>query len=175
MSWTLEAEQIVREKWIQGHTGPEISQFLSEIGIIKSRNAVIGKAHRLGLRRSQSETLEEVPQVEVKKSKPKPKPKPKKKAAARPRPSPRVNKVDCGDGVSIWDLEPNSCRWPIGSERGADQRFCGAPAENSISGDGPPYCCDHIKLAISHWTPEQREAHSQRMKEYHTKRKNQGR
>ena len=45
MSWTDEKVQKLRELWTKGHTASEIAGMLGET----TRNAVIGKAHRLNL------------------------------------------------------------------------------------------------------------------------------
>ena len=45
MSWTEEKVQKLRELWTKGHTASEIAGMLGET----TRNAVIGKAHRLNL------------------------------------------------------------------------------------------------------------------------------
>ena len=45
MSWTDEKVNKLREFWTKGHTASEIARMLGET----TRNAVIGKAHRLNL------------------------------------------------------------------------------------------------------------------------------
>ena len=45
MSWTPERESKLKELWKKGHTASEIASLLGET----TRNAVIGKAHRLKL------------------------------------------------------------------------------------------------------------------------------
>ena len=45
MSWTPEREKKLKELWQKGHTASEIASLLGET----TRNAVIGKAHRLNL------------------------------------------------------------------------------------------------------------------------------
>ena len=45
MSWTDEKVQKLRELWDKGHTASKIANMLGET----TRNAVIGKAHRLNL------------------------------------------------------------------------------------------------------------------------------
>ena len=47
MSWTPEREDKLRELWKKGHSGREIASILTGT----TRNAVIGKAHRLKLER----------------------------------------------------------------------------------------------------------------------------
>jgi GcrA cell cycle regulator len=95
MSWTDERIERLKDLWSQGVTA---SQIADELGGV-SRNAVIGKAHRLGLQSRPSpvkaneadvpaETAEK-PRAEAKAPKPKaapPEPEPKK--AAKPAPEP---------------------------------------------------------------------------------------
>ena len=45
MSWTEEKVEKLKELWGKGKTASQIAQILGEV----SRNAVIGKAHRLNL------------------------------------------------------------------------------------------------------------------------------
>ena len=45
MSWTPERENKLKELWKKGHTASQIASMLGET----TRNAVIGKAHRLNL------------------------------------------------------------------------------------------------------------------------------
>ena len=79
MSWTDERIATLKKMWEGGSTA---SQIADELGGV-SRNAVIGKAHRLGLKSRPSP----VKAAEKKKAAPKPKPAPKpvaKKPAPRP-------------------------------------------------------------------------------------------
>ncbi len=72
MSWTDERIDRLKELWSKGMTA---SQIADELGAV-SRNAVIGKAHRLGLQSRPSP---------VKANDPAPAPKPKPKAAEEPK------------------------------------------------------------------------------------------
>ena len=45
MSWTEEKVEKLRDLWSKGHTASQIAEVLGET----TRNAVIGKAHRLNL------------------------------------------------------------------------------------------------------------------------------
>ena len=45
MSWTPEREEKLKELWKKGHTASELANILQNT----TRNAVIGKAHRLNL------------------------------------------------------------------------------------------------------------------------------
>ena len=79
MSWTEERTATLKRLWEGGSTATEIAKELGDV----SRNAVIGKAHRLGLKSRPSPV-----KAAEKKAAPKPKPAPKKKAAPAPAPSP---------------------------------------------------------------------------------------
>ena len=76
MSWTEERTATLKRMWEGGSTATEIAKELGEV----SRNAVIGKAHRLGLKSRPSP----VKSADKKKAAPKAKPAPKKKAAPAP-------------------------------------------------------------------------------------------
>ena len=83
MSWTDERIATLKKMWEGGSTASQIAEELGGV----SRNAVIGKAHRLGLKSRPSP----VKAAEKKKAAPKAKPAPKpaaKKAAPRPVPKP---------------------------------------------------------------------------------------
>ena len=45
MSWTTERERKLKDLWKKGHTASQIAEMLGNT----TRNAVIGKAHRLSL------------------------------------------------------------------------------------------------------------------------------
>ena len=81
MSWTEERTATLKRMWEGGATATEIAKELGEV----SRNAVIGKAHRLGLksRPSPVKTADKTKPAASKPAKPAPKPK-----AAKPAPAP---------------------------------------------------------------------------------------
>jgi GcrA cell cycle regulator len=81
MSWTDERIERLKTMWTQGSTASQIAEELGGV----SRNAVIGKAHRLGLESRPSP----VKAGEEKERKPKPAPAPRAaKPAAAPKPAP---------------------------------------------------------------------------------------
>src|SRR5262245_63318937 len=77
MSWTEERIERLKKMW---HEGATASQIADELGGV-SRNAVIGKAHRLGLEQRPS-PVKPGEEKEVKKASPAP-------AAATPKPAPK--------------------------------------------------------------------------------------
>src|SRR5436190_15392589 len=89
MSWTEERIERLRAMWTKGATA---SQIADELGGV-SRNAVIGKAHRLGLESRPSPV--KPGEEKEKKAKPAPAPKaakqaPSPKAAPAPSPEPKA-------------------------------------------------------------------------------------
>ena len=77
MSWTDERVELLKKMWGEGQSA---SQIAKELGGV-TRNAVIGKVHRLGLSNRATGTPS---------SKPEAKAKPAPKAEAKPRPSPKT-------------------------------------------------------------------------------------
>lgn len=93
MSWTDERVEILKKMWGEGQSA---SQIAKELGGV-TRNAVIGKVHRLGLSNragsagAKAAAKEKAPKAEAKKPAPAPtaKPQPKTESAAPP-PQPKV-------------------------------------------------------------------------------------
>ena len=93
MSWTDERVEILKKMWGEGQSA---SQIAKELGGV-TRNAVIGKVHRLGLSNragsagAKAAAKEKTPKAEAKKPAPAPaaKPQPKTESAAPP-PQPKV-------------------------------------------------------------------------------------
>lgn len=135
MSWTDERVALLKQLWGEGKTAAQIAK---ELGNGVTRNAVIGKAHRLKLsgRVSPIQQNEKTP-VAKKEQTPQ---QPIKKIIAgnsNTKP-PKTSK----NGVKLADLKEKMCRWPVGDPREADFHFCG---ENAIP--GLPYCETHAKIA----------------------------
>ena len=122
MEWTDERVQRLSELWTAGYSARRIAEILGDV----TRNAVIGKANRLGLskptkssitrRRKLEEDSEKVREEEV--------------------------VVGPEGGVSILTLTTSSCRWPIGHPGEENFFFCGARTK-----PGQPYCEGHSRLA----------------------------
>ncbi|CAN5414655.1 GcrA family cell cycle regulator [soil metagenome] len=94
MGWTEERIETLRKMWEAGQTASQIAEELGGV----SRNAVIGKAHRLGLQSRPSPVKPNEP--EAKAAAPAPKPVEAKPAAPRPAAppaAPAAAPVDAGD------------------------------------------------------------------------------
>ena len=142
MSWTDDRVSILKKLWGDGHTAAEIAKQLGGV----TRNAVIGKAHRLKLsnrvspiqqnkkpanKNTPRKTVEKVKVVSST---------PVSKVAAPT--TTKAEAVSSGTLYSLLDLKPRMCRWPSGDPREEGFGFCG---ETSIS--GIPYCEEHAKVA----------------------------
>jgi GcrA cell cycle regulator len=153
MKWDENEIRILTQMWNNGYSSSIIA---NDLGC--TRNAVIGKAHRLGLP-SRDTTVRD----EYKKRK---RIQRKRKEALAPAPvipvslshepldiRPVVNVEEKRAGVSLLDLKENMCRWPIGDPREDDFHFCGCPIkpENGRK----PYCEKHAKIAYT-YVPKRR-------------------
>lgn len=155
LSWTEERVALLRRLWEDGQSASKIAAQLGGV----TRNAVIGKVHRLGLagRVKAGEDASVTPAKPVEAEKPvvvalAPEPVP----AASHRPTPefppvvppaRPAAVDpvsipVSQRVTIMDLRESMCRWPLGDPTTPEFRFCGA---RSIT--GLPYCTHHAEIA----------------------------
>lgn len=130
MSWTDERVALLRKLWGEGKTAAEIANALGDV----TRNAVIGKAHRLKLSNRVSPIQQNVKKVA-------PAPKPANSRGAPRKPVIREQDIKIM-GVAMTELTPRMCRWPVGDPKEADFKFCGC-----ASAPGLPYCSDHGKIA----------------------------
>ncbi|HZF75163.1 MAG TPA: GcrA family cell cycle regulator [Acetobacteraceae bacterium] len=138
MDWTAEAIDRLRGLWAEGHSTAEIGR---RMGI--SKNAVVGKAHRLNLparpspiRREPAEGQARMPRSAAARPAARP---------AVPRPSPVPVMVAAAPTV-VRRFPPLSaaraCCWPIGEPGTKEFRFCSAEATS-----GKPYCAQHASVA----------------------------
>ncbi len=167
MGWTEQQIQTLKKMWGNGHSASDIAKYLGG-GI--TRNAVIGKAHRLKLSAgvAAARTMPEPPSkvngvvmASIKKISGN-----KKTAAAAPRtmmrtmptstvvsepalrpslrePLPRpIDMIKRSEGIPVTKAGERHCRWPIGDPRSPDFRFCGCETV-----EGLPYCTEHARVA----------------------------
>lgn len=124
ISWTDERLEKLKSLWKKGLS---ISQIGEELGV--TRNAIAGKAHRIGLPKRQSPIA----------ASSSPRKAPRKPAAAEPdRPLPlrlALRKIN-------WSR--SSCVWPSGDPKTVEFSFCGERIE-----PGKPYCAAHCTEAYT--------------------------
>ena len=143
MSWTEERIQELRDLWQAGHSASQIGAMM---GV--SKNAVVGKAHRLKLPARPSP-------IRAQGSKPRPAPKPRTPrpvALRRPAPAPEAPPRIAPRPVRAHG-GTKECLWPIGDPGDVDFHFCGADPV-----PGRPYCEAHCAKAYIVKTRERSEA-----------------
>ena len=151
MAWTDERIAQLKAGWEGGMTASQIAEALGE-GV--TRNAVIGKAHRLGLesRPSPVKNADEV--IEIPATKPATVAAPAlativaSAAIARPTPAKKPVRTGKAARTTLLDLNDKMCKWPIGHPSDADFHFCGKNAQA-----GFPYCTEHCLLAYQAQLP----------------------
>ena len=154
MAWTQEREDLLRKLWLQGLSASQIAYVMAGV----TRNAVIGKAHRMGLPKRSPSTSHR-PKPRVQRGKPslafvsgKPAPKP---APADIRYRKRVDldveqsifetehsSVSAEERRTLMTLTARSCKWPIGDPAEPDFHFCSRDADH-----GRSYCELHNRMA----------------------------
>jgi GcrA cell cycle regulator len=152
-TWSSERIELMKRCF---HSGLSCSQIASEIGV--TRNAVIGKMHRLGLSRPKEIAESQTEHIRAAKLARPIRPmgwRPKRARLsisaqqemlttafpAAPAPAEDVP-IHGGRGCTLLELGEGKCRWPISNPGAADFCFCGnAPVE------GLPYCPGHARMA----------------------------
>ncbi|WP_455476011.1 GcrA family cell cycle regulator [Bartonella sp. B17] len=166
MGWTYERVELLKKLWSEGLSA---SQIAAQLGGV-SRNAVIGKVHRLKLP-GRGKTAQAVSRVQ-------------KTLAGSNLSASRVRRttstilptsvapssagtatlkvafvaedvtavdmqeksnvvVPISRHLNLLQLSENTCRWPVGDPLSSDFYFCGAD-----SGESSPYCAFHAKIAF---------------------------
>lgn len=149
--WTDERVELLKKLW---NDGLSASQIAAELGGI-TRNAVIGKVHRLGLSGRAKAASSSIPRQR------------KTRAPSqmfrtmRPavrgntalathllpdlEPEPEImlveNIVPIGQRCTLLELSDSKCRWPIGDPGQPDFFFCGGTTAGSL-----PYCSYHCRV-----------------------------
>ncbi len=136
--WTDDAVETLIRLWRQG----DISAAMIARRLGVTRNAVLGKIHRLGLaqpRRPRPAAVAPPPRP----AKPRPALSARRAPASAPvRTSPQT-RAEIGPGLvaRLEDLSTRACHWPLGDPQAADFTFCGRQAETG------PYCPAHAGVA----------------------------
>lgn len=115
--WTDERLEQLKALWGEGLS---ITQIGLKLGV--SRNAVVGKVHRMGLPKRQSPI--------VRSANPKHDDRPIQRRRAVP--------------LTLEQWDRNTCSWPIGDPKTDNFSFCGATVE-----PGRPYCSQHCAVAYT--------------------------
>ncbi|MFI5015635.1 MAG: GcrA family cell cycle regulator [Hyphomicrobiales bacterium] len=152
MSWDGERVELLRKLWQDGISASRIA---AQLGAGITRNAVIGKVHRLGLAgrakpttasgaarpkrvavphatqktvalRGNTVMLREIVVAEA------------YEAAVLPE----AVVIPISERVTITELRDNMCRWPLGDPLTPEFRYCGTKCDPAV-----PYCVPHGRMA----------------------------
>lgn len=143
--WTEERVETLKKLWADGYSASQIAMQLRGV----TRNAVVGKVHRLGLpaRPTTSRRKRHRPRLH---------------SAVKPMAVRAAEQIDVdrqkvfelmldtpeelvippAERKTIDKLEPHHCRWPIGDPRSPDFHFCG---KHRV--EGKSYCEHHVRRA----------------------------
>lgn len=117
-TWSDERVELLKTLWTSGKTAAQIA---TELGDGLTRNAIIGKAHRLGLSGRIT---------------------PVTKKIDKPLPPEVHDEVAKDGGISLLELTEKTCRYPFGDPKKSNFHFCGGS-----SLPGLPYCGEHAEIS----------------------------
>ncbi len=162
MGWTEERVELLKKLWADGLSASQIAGRLGGI----TRNAVIGKVHRLGLAGRATTSRMRSPRLRRHVGHVAPRPAPAARVQFRTHgntalkpvfapveqrmpalalvPSP-VEELNAPPvlRVDLLDLKECMCRWPIGDPQSEDFHFCGRQKRA-----GSSYCEHHSRIAF---------------------------
>jgi GcrA cell cycle regulator len=146
MGWTDERVELLKKLWADGLSA---SQIAAELGGI-TRNAVIGKVHRLGLSGRAKSPSSASPRPR------KPRASSQMLRVSRPairgntalaydydlEPEPELLEIPFEQRKTLLQLNEHTCRWPVGDPGSGDFYFCGGDTGSEL-----PYCGYHCRVA----------------------------
>ena len=130
--WTDERVEQLKSLWSEGLSASQIARQLGGV----TRNAVIGKVHRLGLAgranaaRGERIRLPSTPKLSL------------KPAARQPVVEEDPVVMEDGSFATVLTINDRMCRWPIGDPSEHEFHFCGRKPKS-----GSPYCEAHARKA----------------------------
>jgi len=144
MGWTDERVETLKKLWLDGLSA---SQIAKQLGQGVTRNAVIGKVHRLGLSGRAAPSKPARPAFRA--------PRPARPAVAatpvqrrlvseRPahvEPAPVYVRDEQPGTATVLTLGAHMCKWPIGDPSDTGFTFCGRRASDRA------YCVEHARVA----------------------------
>ena len=147
--WTEDRVGALKKLWLEGQSA---SQIAKQLGGGVTRNAVIGKVHRLGL--SGRATPSQPARAAFRTTRPRPAPQPaqapsapRRIEAVQPRPAAAAAPAvpapmpDLPGTATVMTLGAHMCKWPIGDPSSAEFSFCGRRASEGV------YCVEHARVA----------------------------
>ena len=151
LTWSDDRVEQLKKLW---ESGLSASQIAAELGAV-TRNAVIGKVHRLGLSGRAKTPASTAPR-------PRKAPRPAQHMMRVSRPVSRGNTalahvfevemesdpiahdnvVPMSQRRTLVELNEATCRWPIGDPSSTEFFFCGGKSLHAL-----PYCAQHSRIA----------------------------
>ena len=134
MNWSEDRVEQLKNLWTEGLSASQIARALGGV----TRNAVIGKVHRLGLAGRASPYRAERPRLPMA---------PKMPSVRTHVPALPVVEEDPltlsdGSHATVLTISDRMCRWPIGDPAATEFHFCGHNPKS-----GSPYCEAHARKA----------------------------
>lgn len=151
MEWTEDRVESLKKLWLEGLSASQIAKTLCGV----TRNAVIGKVHRLGL--SGRATPSQPARTQFKAPKPARPATQSAPVVRRPvehQPAhvhlpvsveaaqPVARYVELPGTATVLTLGARMCKWPIGDPSTDDFTFCGRRSDPEV-----PYCAEHARIA----------------------------
>ncbi len=156
MAWTDDRVELLKKLWAEGLSASQIANRLGGV----TRNAVIGKVHRLGLSgrtttsRAKATRRRRTPAHTQNRSA-RPQMRSHGSTALKPAYDADADEeyqlapasimelvIPLNERASILTLDETKCRWPIGDPGDEDFHFCGRHSEIGV-----PYCQHHSSVA----------------------------
>ncbi len=142
MAWTEDRVEQLKQLWSEGLSASQIATRMGGV----TRNAVIGKVHRLGLAGRATPTA----------------PKPKIVMNEPEEVSYRSSNFSLDslchgvDRPTVSSIGTSQCKWPIGDPAADDFHFCGQSTSSN-----KPYCAYHSQLAFQPSAPRREQPRRQ--------------
>ncbi len=147
--WTDDRVGALKKLWLEGQSA---SQIAKQLGGGVTRNAVIGKVHRLGLsgRATPSQparTTTTFRPARTRTTPPAQPSPPRRIEAVQPRPTapvaptPVERAPEQPGTATVLTLGAHMCKWPIGDPSSREFSFCGRRASEGV------YCVEHAQVA----------------------------
>ncbi len=133
MGWTEERVEQLKLLWTEGLSASQIARVMGGV----TRNAVIGKVHRLGLAGRARPRRSDRPRHTS----------PRRSVARAAAGEPEIVEedpivLDDGSFATVLTINDRMCRWPIGDPSENEFHFCGRNPKS-----GSPYCEAHARKA----------------------------
>ena len=164
MSWTDDRVDKLKELWAEGMSASQIAKVMGGV----TRNAVIGKVHRLGLSNrgpapedgrpadaappaaaKPAPAEDTLPAPAARRTPPAIRDATQPRAPGAPTPEEEAARATLAEiekfakRVNLLELTERTCKWPIGDPTEEDFAFCGLSCV-----PGKPYCQHHVAVAF---------------------------